>query len=545
MCALLPSDTEQDQRRQTITTLRPLEVRHRRRKSRIRPITEKSNAEIHATNLVEWQKQARQSLRNSWWTPKDVANPNGLYSAPNAHAFSNTNFMKSISLTQKASSSAFCEWVTSLAASWNPRHLHMLRVLLAEEAGRKDFAIGTSDHNCEAWWSLCYSSVANTLQRIIIAKLSRSKRKRDKRGLVATKSTSGRSSFSQRSNASSNRRNRIGRLQYRSEKLMEGRGAIGVHMIEEEDKILSYALCVWMGLMQVASPDQLETWYEDRTGLDIAKEDTEDRLYGSSETSCGGLFMVSILLDLMEELQFDQWSSNADLTNAMSLSHILSTGVILDERQLKRRKQNENVPSDGAALQGGDKGGWGTSKQSSRILPQWYNASIATLTQIGKSRGGMRILRSRVKDYPEKSDWMGNVLDVSIRHLHTLSLHLDDLPTRHGSIVRLDENSTGDDISDHDVFCGGDPLMVTLLRSVEAWVRFWHQVLLFAQSTENVSFRALVLDLQDWFTSTCATLLASEEVSREIKAMVRWQLDELMMDEEDFEDSRRQLVGRN
>ena len=87
--------------------------------------------------------------------------------------------------------------------------------------------------------------------------------------------------------------------------------------------------------------------------------------------------------------------------------------------------------------------------------------------------------------------------------------------------------------------------MVTLLRSVEAWVRFWHQVLLFAQSTENISFRALVLDLQDWFTSTCATLLASEEVSREIKAMVRWQLDELMMDEEDVEESKRQLVGRN
>ena len=533
-----------EQQPQHITILHPRKAINRHRRSRIRPLTPEGDIQSQATNLSEWQKQARQSLHNPWWTPKDIV-------TPNVHAFSSTNCTKSVSLTQKASSLAFRKWVTSLSASWNPRHLHTLRVLLAEEAGRKEFAVGSSDHDSGAWWSLCYSSVANTLQRIILTKLSRSKRKRGKGGFIITKPTSSRSNLTQRSNASSNgknrnRRNRIGRFEERLERLTEGKGISDVHCVEEEDKILSYALCVWMGLMQVASQEQLERWYEDRTGLDIAKHNTKERQFESSEQPCGGLFMVSILLDLLDELQFDQWGSKAD---AMSLSQILSTGVIVDQRKLERGIKRESNGSNRAIkekLDGFDKNDWDISKQSSHILPHWYNTLIATLTQIGKTRGGMKILRSRVKDYPEKTDWMGNALDVSLRHLHTLSLHLDNVRTRHGSIVRFDVNNTGDsDISDRDVFCSGDPLMVSLLRSVEAWVRFWHQILLFAQSAENISFRALVLDLQDWFTSACATLLASEEVNQEIKAMIRWQLDELMMDEEDYEESRRQLDGRN
>jgi hypothetical protein len=135
--------------------------------------------------------------------------------------------------------------------------------------------------------------------------------------------------------------------------------------------------------------------------------------------------------------------------------------------------------------------------------------------------------------------------------LHALALHLDDIRTRHGSILRLGECTCGSDERSKegypnrdDPLWGGDPEAANLLRSVEAWVRLWHQILLYAQSRDGISFRSLVLDLQDWFTSSCTTLLASEEVRREIKAMIRWQLDELMMDEEDYEESQRNLGQR-
>ena len=148
---------------------------------------------------------------------------------------------------------------------------------------------------------------------------------------------------------------------------------------------------------------------------------------------------------------------------------------------------------------------------------------------------------------------MGNALDVSIRQLHIVVLHLDDFRTRHGSILRFGESTSGGENSHEsdaqaprnanrnrfDLLWEGDPQGPRLLRSVEAWVRLWHQVLMYAQSKEGISFRSLVLDLQDWFTSSYAILLTSEEVREEIRVMIRWQLDELMMDEEDYEESKR------
>ena len=552
----------------------------RRRRNRIRPATSEDDSENYATKLDKWQNLVRNSLHNPWWNPNDIVSKNEIDHKHNANGASkHTTTSKSMSSPQRVSCLAFREWVASLAASWNIRHLHTLRVLLAEEAGRKDLAIDASGHDSAAWWSLCYPSTAFTIHWIVYGKLIRSKKKREKREFATAKVAGNRSNSNPRnaSGASDSRRYRTGMLQDRLELLQnlrekgrmtttafgsveklpgifpdtrEGKTVFGAKNIEEEeeDQVLAYSLCVWIGLLKVATPEQLEAWYGNQTGIGVAKSDKKEQLHNSwkqrfLDATDGGLFMVSILLDLLEELQFDHWVSEDDSMNPMSLSFLLSTGVLSDRKEEEKTKQkgknNAHSASGKETQRGYDDDVSGTSTQSSsNILPQWYDTVIAVLTQVGKTRGGMRILRSRMMDYSQ-SDCMGNALDVSIRQLHTLALHLDDVRTRHGSILRFVENTGGiddDSNSDNDIFWGGDPLMAGLLRSVEAWVRLWHQILLFTISTENTSFRTLVLNLQGWFTSACATLLASEEVRREIKEMIQWQLDELTMDEEDYDD---------
>jgi hypothetical protein len=331
---------------------------------------------------------------------------------------------------------------------------------------------------------------------------------------------------------------------------------------EVEDKILAFALSVWVGLLQVATPKQLKAWCEDRAGLcasDKAWQTKKNRKKAQSSQKplasppCGGLFMVCLLLDLLEELQFDRWMSEDDPSNPLAFSQLLSTRVLPDERKLRLLAKNRN--GKGNQSQGCDENGVGEDasapSSSSTIIPEWYGAAIAVLSQMGRTRDGMRILRSRTPDDYERSDWMGNALDVSIRQLHTLALHLEDFRFRHGSILRFEEEGAdkshreNEHYNDDDLLrWGADPLGASLLRSVEAWVRLWHQVLLFAQSSGTaISFRSLVLDLQDWFTSTCTTLLASDELRREIKVMVRWQLDELAMDEEDYEEQKHSLIS--
>eukprot|EP00536_Pseudo-nitzschia_multiseries_P016073 jgi/Psemu1/44831/gm1.44831_g len=321
-----------------------------------------------------------------------------------------------------------------------------------------------------------------------------------------------------------------------------------------EDRVFELALAVWAGLLQVASPRQLGAWYKSRSGIGADQSWKTNKAHDCTTRSAppsNGLFMTSLLLDLFEELQFGQWMCDDEVTGntSMSFSQILSNGTnsninqgAVDRDSMGGNDRNTNISHSRKMEHGrSDKQSSDDSSSSPSEIPQWYNTAIAVLAQVGRTERGMEILRTRLPDN-RNSDWMGNALDVSIRQLHTLVLHLDDVRTRHGSIVRLgectcsrDENYDGDDDIIND-----DPHAARLCRGVEAWVRLWHQVLLFVQTKETISFRSLVLDLRDWFTSSCATLLTSEEIRPEIKSMIRWQLDELVMDEEDYEESKHQ-----
>jgi hypothetical protein len=642
---------QQQQKQQQRLSVGHDEPSRRRRSSRIRPLlsepVDKENNAVAATAsklLEERQQQIRRSLRNPWWNPGDA----GAYDSPQIQKgcqktseIHNTNGSATTTSTMPSSSSSssliFRKWVVSLAASRNLRHLHTLRVLLAEEAGREGLGIATRHadgrgngdeevSHAGAWWALCYPSIATTIQRISYRKLIRSKNMKNNRSssgnnytsasaAAATIGGNNRSKNSRNSSATNNnnesRRYRIGRFEHRLEKLpeaenvviieKEGTSAVAAATIttvvmeidgdeslkpsatylsknkkgnvktprsvrpdgkkgtpdcgsgeeeEEEDEILALALSVWVGLLQVASSEQLEAWYDDRNGIAAQKKKNSNnnkkkqsnvdslQQQQSPLPPSGGLFMVCLLLDLLEELQFGRWMSDDSSANALSPSKLMSTGVLPSEMNRHERKTNSGSQQE-------------CDDGPSMILPQWYSAAIAVLSQVGRTQEGMRVLRSRTMDDAEKSDWMGNTLDVSIRQLHALALHLDDIRTRHGSILRLGDCTCGSEEqikegypNRDDPLWGGDPETANLLRSVEAWVRLWHQILLFVQSRDGISFRTLVLDLQDWFTSSCTTLLASEEVRREIKAMIRWQLDELMMDEEDYEESRRNLGQR-
>lgn len=340
---------------------------------------------------------------------------------------------------------------------------------------------------------------------------------------------------------------------------------------EEENRVLALALSVWIGLLQVSSSSEmLNDWYADREGLGgsaaAAKISRRNKRRGDPAASppCGGLFMVNILLDLLEELQFVHWMHRNDESsssirindrNSMSSSQILASGsrnVVIDN-DVNNIDPSSNIDS----VEHSDADDFAPSSS----IPLWYNAAIAVLTQIGRTENGMELLRSRSIDDRE-SDWMGNALDVSIRQLHTLALHLDDVQTSEGSIVRLGKSECNDAVNKSSSnsriemhYCDEDPHTARLLRSVEAWVRLWHQVLLFVHHRQQkqqhqqeqqrehqkeggaiITFLSLVLDLRDYYTSSCAILMTSEMIRPEIRSLIRWQLDELLMDEEDYEE---------
>jgi len=357
---------------------------------------------------------------------------------------------------------------------------------------------------------------------------------------------------------------------------------------EEEDRVLSLALAVWIGLLQVASSKQLDDWYADRKGLGPDDGSKRRKQYGNNQSSSppsGGLFMMCILMDLLEELQFGQWLYNETANgrsgrNSMSSSRLLSSGLKSNNVSMggggNNRKNIDSSNSNSVEYMDvddddDDDGDDDDDKyddsfsSSSSTIPRWYNIAIAVLAQVGRTENGMKLLRTRSTD-DRVNDWMGNALDVSIRQLHTLALHLDDVQTREGSIVRLGGKCTCgvDAVNSNDIGNGNgngnhncnynddDTHTARLRRSVEAWVRLWHQVLLFVHhhqqkqeqqqtvggGTTIISFRSLVLDVRDWYTSTCATLMTSEMIRPEIQSMIRWQLDELLMDEEDYEESK-------
>jgi len=339
---------------------------------------------------------------------------------------------------------------------------------------------------------------------------------------------------------------------------------------EEENRVLALALTVCIGLLQVASFKQLDDWYDDQRGVGTDKAWRKKR-YGdpSSSPPTGGLFMVNLLMDLFEELQFGQWmcdetindsvnSSNFNRNdrNSMSSSRLLSSGLKSNnDTTMKDSMGGENGNNSDSFSRTNeyddDNDDSFSSIHSLSTIPRWYNIAIAVLAQIGRTESGMKLLRTRSLDDRE-NDWMGNVLDISIRQLHTLALHLDDVQTSEGSIMRLGRctcdaaNHSNNSNHNSNSNSNDDPHTARLRRSVEAWVRLWHQVLLFVhhhqkkqqqlQLQSEVSFRSLVLDLRDFYTSCCAILMTSEMIRPEIRDLISLQLEELSMDEEEYEE---------
>jgi len=156
----------------------------------------------------------------------------------------------------------------------------------------------------------------------------------------------------------------------------------------------------------------------------------------------------------------------------------------------------------------------------------WYMDTIHFLSSVGTSKSGIDVLRTRTHPANVTSPdsyWMGNTLDVAIRQLFSLVMDQEQDARK-----KLDREQH----------------MRTL--AIEGWVRLWHQVLLFVQDQQlpdkqpvALTFRSLVLEHQNWYTSACAMLLADQEGTRQdIQTMIRLQLEELSMDEEEYEELR-------
>ncbi|CAJ1953601.1 unnamed protein product [Cylindrotheca closterium] len=159
------------------------------------------------------------------------------------------------------------------------------------------------------------------------------------------------------------------------------------------------------------------------------------------------------------------------------------------------------------------------------VIKGWYLDAIQFLSTIGTSKSGMDVLRTRTHPSNVGSDsyWMGNSLDVAIEQLFSLVMD-----------------------QEQDTRKRSDDGFHARTLAIEKWVRLWHQVLLFVQDQQlpdkqpvALSFRSLVLEHQDWYTSACAVLLADQERTRQdIQAMIRLQLEELSLDEEEYEELR-------
>ena len=72
------------------------------------------------------------------------------------------------------------------------------------------------------------------------------------------------------------------------------------------------------------------------------------------------------------------------------------------------------------------------------------------MLNVGRTDNGLAVLQTRSPDDRE-NDWADNAFDVSIRQVHTLTLHLDDVHIRDAYIVRLGEcTCVGDSIYNGD-----------------------------------------------------------------------------------------------
>ena len=159
-------------------------------------------------------------------------------------------------------------------------------------------------------------------------------------------------------------------------------------------------------------------------------------------------------------------------------------------------------------------------KTGNKILGGWYLDTIAFLTTVGSTRAGFDLLRTRSRPAGAESGdcWMDNTIDVAIRQL--FSLVMDQEKEEPG----LRKSSTQS-------------------VAIDGWICLLNQVLLYVQQQQQpdkqpvaLSFRSLILDYQNWYTSACAMLLANAKTRPEIQSIIRIQLEELSMDEEEYEE---------
>ena len=164
-------------------------------------------------------------------------------------------------------------------------------------------------------------------------------------------------------------------------------------------------------------------------------------------------------------------------------------------------------------------------------LPSWYLDAVAFLHAVGSTKPGMKVLRTRMV-IEEMGVMLPNALDVAVQQWHMLSLL---------------ENNVAPELA-----IGKPPRKSTVDMAMESWIRLWHQVLLFVHEQDPtndkanstfISFRSLLEDHQDEYTSACARVLTNQNSSREIQCMIRLQLEELSMDEEEHEEMKQQQYG--
>ncbi|KAG7356884.1 hypothetical protein IV203_001571 [Nitzschia inconspicua] len=465
---------------------------HRRgqrgRKFRIQPLGENRNQDLFHARL----EAARKALRNPFWDPNTpIPYPPQLVKDDTKELFSQASYSK-----------PFQTFVQILAASCYIPHLQTVQILLEEASGDNDVTSATAT----VWWDLCYGPIATTIQRIVFTKLTQQPwKKEDEFGKEnANRGPNGSSyrSLSRGSSAESigkttDRRNRIKNINGRLDAL---NGATDntftiSSSVNEKDELLEHTLGVLLGLLRVVPIDKLDKWYQDTTGW----EHPEEFLCPP-----GGKVLVSLLLDLMEYLLFVEWKRQS---SPMHPKQVLTAGGL-------RAEGDDNIKQ----------------KPAETAIPRYYLVGIAILQQVGRTLGGMKLLRTRVKDDLDY-DIMGSALDVSIRHLQALAWHWENHKVMEGAVVCLNDDKL-------ELQCGiCKQKRDALVDAVENWIRLWHQVLLFVQQSchaEDISFRALVVDLQDHYTNACAMLLSSEETRPEIKTMIRWHLEELAFDEEEY-----------
>ena len=129
---------------------------------------------------------------------------------------------------------------------------------------------------------------------------------------------------------------------------------------------------------------------------------------------------------------------------------------------------------------------------------------------------------------------MPNALESGLGQMHELSLLTDSSPAT-------------DEYID-------SPTHPVVLATYD-WARLWHQVYLFVHANnykiastpkgqkepETVTFRSLLADKIEFFTGAYARIMTEAFTPESISAMLRLQLEELSMDEEEHEELKSQL----